>query len=98
VKPASFFVSLLNSQAMTQSKYYCEVYKYDQDGRNLVHRATVGNIQAYTKQLNIKNTGWDEFEIWTKPDTMKILAGIDGSRFLGKVVNCESSYITIKEG
>jgi hypothetical protein len=58
----------------------------------------VGNIQAYAKQLNRSNYEWDEFEYSTEPDTMSILSGFDNSKFLGKVVNSKSRYITITEG
>jgi len=79
--------------------YYCEVYKYDEDARNLIGQATVKDLSAYVNQLVSTNLDWDEFEFKTEPDPLSLLLdGLDTSKFLGKVVNPKSQYIIIPKG
>ena len=82
-----------------EGTYYCEVYKYDEDARNLIGQATVKDLSAYVTKLSSSNIDWDEFEFKTEPDTLSLLLdGSDTSKFLGKVVNPKSQYIFIPKG
>ena len=82
-----------------EGTYYCEVYKYDEDARNLIGQATVQDLSAYITTLASTHLAWDEVEFKTAPDTLSMLLdGLDTSKFLGKVVNPKSQYIIIPQG
>lgn len=80
-----------------EKKYYCQVYRYDADGRNLILQAYAENTQAYAKQLNNLTT-WDEVEFYTQPSTLAVLSTEDDSKFIGKIVNPKSQHIIIAKG
>ena len=79
--------------------YLCTVYQYDEDGRNYLQDASILDISTFIAYLNTNVPDWCEIDVETEYDPSHVaLYGGDDSRFIKKIVNPKSKYITVAQG